>query len=127
MQLPKSWQSAYFLSSMPKDRHVSGPVGGVEGISAFLDPVFYRLRHLMYCERVAQLTLPYDSCAPSGIPQCFHDSLVAGNVGGKLCFPELGPSCWNRCKPAVSMAVPEAAVDEDHCSVSREYDIGSAR
>lgn len=51
---------------------------------------------------------------------------VAGDVAGHFLMPELFVGLWNCVLGATSMAVPEAAVDEDDGAVLGEDDVGGA-
>jgi hypothetical protein len=69
-----------------------------------------------------QGTLPYDSDAPAVVVELMPHAFVALSVSGNLGAPEIGT---RRRKPEqrTVVAVPEAAVNEQYRSKSREHQI----
>ena len=76
---------------------------------------------------IAQGAFPDDRDSPAGFEQAASVALVPCHVGVKLGLPEILASRWCRRVRTPGMSVPEAAVNETHCSQSTKYQVGSAR
>lgn len=70
-----------------------------------------------------EITFPHYARAPSCRSETVEIALISGNIRRKLFIPELWARCWNGCVPAPFMAVPEAAMNENHSFPAREDDI----
>jgi hypothetical protein len=55
------------------------------------------------------------------------DISVTGHVLLKFCLPEFDTALGVICKPAVLMAMPEAAMDKHHSPVFRKNNVRSPR
>lgn len=75
---------------------------------------------------LAQRAFPYDRDPPAGLEQCESVTSVALHVGVELRLPEFRPRCRGGGVRAACMSVPEAAVNETHCSKSGKHQIGGA-
>ena len=64
---------------------------------------------------------------PSHLSQTFDDVFVTLPVTLNLSLPELCVCFWHAEQPAILMAMPEAAVDENHSAILAHDDIGMAR
>ena len=76
--------------------------------------------------RFLQLAFPYNDDVPALGFQLAPNFLIADLVTRNLCGPEVRVGFRDCVEPAVFMAVPEAAVDEDSCAVFRKNDVGGA-
>lgn len=89
-----------------------------------MQPLLNRLRSLR--DRVLQGAFPDDSHAPAESMEHFRMAPVASDVSLEFLLPELFIGPGSGCVAAAFMSVPEAAVDEHHCSALREYKVGGA-
>lgn len=76
---------------------------------------------------VGQLALPYDHDAPAKGTKLPLHTAVAQPVALQLGSPELNARRRRRSAPATGVAVPEAAMHEDHLGTRREHQVGAAR
>lgn len=70
--------------------------------------------------------LPNDAAPISQFEESLHVPPVAGHVGRKLRFPEVGTRRGRGGVPAALVHMPEAAMDEDSSVPSRQHQVGAA-
>jgi hypothetical protein len=73
-----------------------------------------------------RFALPHDQGVPASLTEGIEFLAVAADVVGKLLAPEVGVVLRDGQGPTYAVLVPEAAVDEDNLTVSRQHDVGPA-
>src|SRR4051812_35447677 len=71
-----------------------------------------------------QCALPDHADAPAAVPKLLPDRAIPIDVAGDLVSPELC-AALRPLEQVTAMAVPEAAVDEQHCPPARENKVGT--
>lgn len=75
---------------------------------------------------LGEFAFPDGDDGPGEGVEALSVEFVAGDVAGYLFFPEAGVRLGNDVLGATSVAVPEAAVDEDDCAILGQDEIGGA-
>ena len=75
---------------------------------------------------LAQRAFPDDRDSPAGIEQCVPVTPIAFHIGVELRLPEFRARGRGGCVRAAYVSVPEAAVNETHCSKSGKHQVGGA-
>ena len=89
-----------------------------------MQPLLNRLRSLL--DRVLQGALPDDRHAPAESMEHLRMAPVASDISLEFLPPEIFIGPGSGCVTAAFMSVPEAAMDEHHCSALREHKVGGA-
>lgn len=89
-----------------------------------MQPIINRLRSPL--DRVLQGALPDDRHAPAESMEHLRMAPVASDISLEFLPPEIFIGPGSGCVAAAFMSVPEAAMDEHHCSVLWEYKVGGA-
>ena len=89
-----------------------------------MQPLLNRLRSLL--DRVLQGALPDDRHAPAESMEHLRMAPVASDISLEFLPPEIFIGPGSGCVAAAFMSVPEAAMDEHHCSALREHKVGGA-
>lgn len=89
-----------------------------------MQPLLNRLRSLL--DRVLQGALPDDRHAPAESTEYLRMAPVASDISLEFLPPEIFIGPGSGCIAAAFMSVPEAAMDEHHCSALREHKIRGA-
>lgn len=89
-----------------------------------MQPLINRLRSLL--DRVLQGALPDDRHAPAESVEHLYMAPVASDISLEFLPPEIFIGPGSGCVAAAFMSVPEAAMDEHHCSALREHKVGGA-
>ena len=77
-------------------------------------------------DRMLQRALPDSGHTPAKSPECLHVSPVAINIAQEFPLPELFVGPRGGGIAATFVPMPEAAMDEHHCSALREHKVGGA-
>ena len=91
----------------------------IEGFERFHDPPGQP-------DFILEFAFPHHEDTPAERYQRCSITPVAGNVRIKFAKPELTPGLWHNRIAAVSVSVPEAAVDENRSPETRKDDVGLA-
>lgn len=75
---------------------------------------------------LGEFAFPDGDDGPGESVEALGVEFVAGDVAGNLFFPESGVRLWFDVLGATSVAVPEAAVDEDDGAVLGQDEVGGA-
>lgn len=89
-----------------------------------MQPLLNHLRSLL--DRVLQGALPDDRHAPAEGMEHLRMVPVASDISLEFLPPEIFIDPGSGCVAAAFMSVPEAAMDEHHCSALREHKVGGA-
>ena len=76
--------------------------------------------------RIPRLAFPDDASLPSKRCEPLHRALVPGHVARALCFPEVCVCARPNRPESAGMAMPEAAMNEDHLATLREHEVRMA-
>jgi hypothetical protein len=87
----------------------------------------YQLRNRRFAMAHAQSAFPNHCHTPTGRTKLVPRPKIALDVRGKLFGPEVLVGAGCRTPMAATVAMPEAAVDQDHNPMSRQHHIGATR
>jgi len=89
-----------------------------------MQPLLNQSRSVL--DRLLQRALPHGGHAPAKRPKRLHVSPVTVNIAQELPLPELFVGSRGSGIAAAFVPMPEAAMDEHHCSALREHKVGGA-